>query len=120
MDSSLPLLDPAPLNSLYSLPGGRESVIELIGIVEEDVPMRFRLIRDFLAEARFKDAGIEAHSLKGGAGNMGLQRFADVAKTLEFRLRDEDAPDCEDLLAALEELYPLSLAALKQAFPAGE
>ena len=115
---TLPLLDPAPLQSLYALPGGPEAVLELIGIVEEDVPMRLNLIREFLAERRFKDAGIEAHSIKGGAGNMGLRRFADVARLLEFRLRDEEAPDCEDLLAALEAIYPPSLEALKQAFPA--
>ena len=117
MDLTSPLLDPAPLQSLYILPGGKEAVVELIGIVEEDVPMRLNLIREFLAEGRFKDAGIEAHSLKGGAGNMGLRRFAEVAKALEFRLRDEDAPDCEDLLSALGELYPPSLEALKTAFP---
>ena len=80
MDLTLPLLDPAPLQSLYTLPGGKEAVVELIGIVEEDVPMRLNLIREFLAEGRFKDAGIEAHSLKGGAGNMGLRRFAEVIK----------------------------------------
>lgn len=117
MDLKLPVLDPAPLQSLYTLPGGREAVAELIGIVEADVPMRLKLIREFLAEGRYKDAGIEAHGLKGGAGNMGLRRFAEIAKTLEFRLRDEAAPDWEDLLAALEELYPPSLEALKKAFP---
>lgn len=114
---TLPLLDPAPLKSLYVLPGGPESVAELIGIVEEDLPMRLRLIREFLSEGRTKDAGIEAHSLKGGAGNMGLRRFADVAKELEYRLRDEDSPDCEGLLLVMEELFPPSLEALKVAFP---
>jgi HPt (histidine-containing phosphotransfer) domain-containing protein len=114
---TLPLLDPAPLKSLYLLPGGPESVLELIGIVEEDLPMRLRLIREFLGEGRYRDAGIEAHSLKGGAGNMGLRRFADVAKDLEYRLRDEGAPDCEGLLLAMEELFPPSLEALKTAFP---
>lgn len=118
MDLNLPLLDSAPLQSLYTLPGGPESVLELIGIVEEDVPMRLTLIREFLAEQRFKDAGIEAHSLKGGAGNMGLRRFSEVAKALEFRLRDEEAPECEDLIVSLEALYPPSIEALKQAFPA--
>lgn len=117
MDLTLPLLDPSPLQSLVTLPGGRESVLELIGIVEEDMPMRMKLVREFLSDGRFKDAGMEAHSLKGGAGNMGLQRYAEVAKAIEYRLRDEDAPDCTDLLAVLEELYPPSLAALKAAFP---
>lgn len=117
MDSGLPLIDPSPLRSLYSLPGGPEAVIELIGIVEEDVPHRLGLLREFLSDGRFKEAGIEAHSLKGGAGNMGLRRFAEVARMLEFLLREELAPDCEGLVKALEELYPPSLEALKTAFP---
>lgn len=117
MDPTLPLLDPAPLQSLYTLPGGKESVVELIQIVEEDVPLRLDLIKEFLSDGRFKDAGIEAHSLKGGAGNMGLRRLAEVARVLEFRLRDEIAPDCTDLLGELNELYPPSLEAMKKEFP---
>lgn len=117
MDLSLPLFDPTSLNSLYTLPGGAESVLELIQIVEEDLPQRLGLIREFLAEGRFRDAGIEAHSLKGGAGNMGLHRLSEVARVLEQRLRNEEAPDCTELLALLVDLYPPSLKALKEAFP---
>ncbi len=118
MDTNDPILDPAPLQSLNALPGGSAAVQELLQIFQEDVPQRIAAIRERLAEGQAKEGSIEAHSLKGGASNLGLLRLAKVAKALEHRLREEENLDCSALIQELEAEYPVALGALRAAFPA--
>lgn len=116
MHDDQPILDETPLGVLAGLPGGQESVLELVEIFDEDVPSRLSLIRDYLADGRGKDACIEAHGLKGGAANMGLMRFAGLAGEMEHRLRDAPDASCADLLEALEAAFPEAMTALRGAF----
>lgn len=118
MDPDLPILDDIPLRSLWELPGGAESVLEIIQIFEEDTPQRLAGIREAVAKGDVKAATMEAHSLKGGAGNLGLLRVAELGKVLEHQFRDRGDLACEPLLEELGREIPRALAALKAAFQA--
>lgn len=117
MDPNLPTLDDTPLRSLYELPGGAESVVELIQIFEEDTPQRIAALKEALARGDTKAACMEAHSLKGGAGNMGLLRVAELARVLEHRYREGTNLTSEPVLSQLEAEIPRALAGLREAFP---
>jgi HPt (histidine-containing phosphotransfer) domain-containing protein len=116
--SDLPILDPSPLQDLLDIGAGLDVVHELIGMLREDVPSRLALLKTALDAADTKAVMMEAHQLKGSLGNLGLVRFADLARLIEEQAR---AGSLDGVAAWVEQIpgaYDESLKALDQAFPA--
>lgn len=110
-----PLLDPGPLRSLAAFGDGIP--LEMIGLFEEEMPARLEGLEAAVATGDLEAARIHAHSAKGGGGNLGLKRFAQVAGEAEHAARDGDGAAVSVRAAELRALYAPSLQALKEAFP---
>lgn len=54
-----------------------------------------------------------AHSLKGGAGNLGAHALSEVAATLERSARDGDSAKASAVMASLPDIAHRTLAELK-------
>lgn len=113
----LPILDPRPLQDLLGIGAGPDLVQELIGLLQEDAPPRLVILRAALAAADDATVIQEAHQLKGALGNLGLQRFADLAARIEAHVRDGHREPARELAEALPAAYEEALEALKEAFP---
>ncbi len=99
-----PLLDRAVLEGLRGLqePGEPDLLAELVEVFERDVPQRLAALREALQGG---DAGtIErtAHTIKGGAGNLGVARMAETARLLEESGRAGDFSAVPALLQRLD------------------
>lgn len=89
LDPSLPAgFDPLPLARLRELDAdvSRESVRALL----DDSPRELELIRAALADRDAAAARRAAHSLKGGASQLGAQRVAGLCAQLEAQLELDD------------------------------
>ena len=115
----LPILDPRPLQDLLDMGAGPELVQELVDLLKEDAPPRFATLREALGAGDGAGAVQEAHQLKGALGNLGLQRFADLAARIEAHARAEAFAPALELTALLPAAYEEALAALEAAFPRG-
>ncbi len=113
-----PLLDPGPLRSLAAF--GPGIPLEMIGLFEEEMPARLAGLEMALASGDLEAARIHAHSAKGGGGNLGLKRFAEVAGAAERAARDGEVVAVSAHAVELKALYSPSLQALKEAFPGEE
>lgn len=113
--SDEPILDPAPLKTLASF--GAEIPQEMILLFEEEMANRLQGLEAALASGNLEDARIHAHSARGGGGNLGLKRFAEVASAAEHAAKDGDLAALPALVAQLRDLYTPSLEALRAEFP---
>jgi HPt (histidine-containing phosphotransfer) domain-containing protein len=109
-----PLLDPGPLTTLASF--GADIPREMIELFAEEMVHRLDGLDSALAAGDLEGARIHAHSAKGGGGNLGLKRFAEVASEAEHAARDGDAAALPGLATRLRDLYGPSLQALREAF----
>jgi len=116
--SDLPILDPHPLQDLLEIGAGMEVVLELIGMLREDVPCRMANLKQALEVADVKQVMMEAHQLKGSLSNLGLVRFADLARLVEEQARTGSLVDASGWLAQMPLAYEEGLKALDEVFPA--
>lgn len=114
--SDLPILDPNQLGSLLDLGADLDLVQELVGLFVEDVPPRLASIQKALAEGIVDQVMEDAHHLKGSLGNMGLVRFADLARQMEDEARGGSLKSAPELLEAMLVAYQEGHAALREAF----
>lgn len=115
--NNLPVLDPRPLQDLLDLGAGPELVQELIVLLREDAPPRMEAVRRAVTAGDGALALQEAHQLKGALGNLGLVRFADLARQVEDLVREGRPEAAEGILPAFPAAYEEALVALQAAFP---
>lgn len=116
--SDLPILDPSPLQDLLDIGAGIEVVRELIEMLREDVPSRLALVKTALKAMDAKEVMAQAHQLKGSLGNLGLVRFAELARLIEEQARAGSLDGVPAWVAQIPGAYEESLKALDEAFPA--
>ncbi|MBA2340804.1 MAG: response regulator [Pyrinomonadaceae bacterium] len=75
-------------------------VTELIDLFIDDANLRIELLSKALAENDVQAIKREAHSLKGGAGNIGARRMAALSEELEEKI--EDSAQMKMLITHLE------------------
>ncbi len=115
--SDLLILDPRPLRDLLDIGAGPELVQELIGLLKEDAPPRLASVQAALASGDAATVIQEAHQLKGALGNLGLQKFADLAAQIETHAREGRLDPARGLAGLLPAAYEEALVALESAFP---
>lgn len=113
--SELPIIDPKQLDMLRELDpeGAPELIRELVGIFEEDAPLRMADLRAAVAAGSAPDASAAAHALKGGVANLGLARLAELARQAEHAARNGEIAPVAALIEPLEAGIQEALAALK-------
>lgn len=113
--SELPIIDPKQLDMLRELDpeGATELIRELIGIFEEDAPLRVADLKAAVASGSTTDAGHAAHALKGGVANLGLARLAELARQAENAAREGNLAPVAALIAPIEAGIEEGIAALK-------
>lgn len=116
--NELPIIDPRQLEMLRDLDpeGAPELIRELIGIFEEDAPMRVAELRKALDAGAAEDASAAAHALKGGVANLGLARLAELARQAEHAARNGELAPVAALVDPIEAGIQEALAALKAAY----
>lgn len=80
---AVPSIDDEPLDALESEPGGRDTLVELVGLFAADMPRRLGELRRALTARDAQRASRWAHSIKGGAVTMGAMRLAHLAEQVE-------------------------------------
>jgi HPt (histidine-containing phosphotransfer) domain-containing protein len=106
MDDS-PLFDRSALDGLrrYGQADFIRSMVDMYQRTTVDVPEK---IAGLLVQNDLKAIAFEAHSLKSGAGNLGLVRLTNVAGELETVAKAGDAQEVAILVDLLPELQKLS------------
>ena len=74
---------------------------ELLVVFEEEWPKIIQVIETAIAKGDSATVALHAHSLKGALGNVGADRAAVVAKTLEFCGKDSKLAEAPALLTKL-------------------
>jgi HPt (histidine-containing phosphotransfer) domain-containing protein len=118
MPEALPVLDPQQLRSLLDLGAEPALIQELLDLFEADVPPRLASLEAALAAGDAAGIMAEAHHLSGSLGNMGLSRFADLARRLEEQGREGRVAEAAPLVTAMPQAYREARLALRETFPA--
>jgi HPt (histidine-containing phosphotransfer) domain-containing protein len=66
----------------------REDFLELAGLFVTTTQGDMDKIRQAMSGLNPADAASAAHSIKGAAGNLGFEKMADLAQTMEFQGKD--------------------------------
>jgi HPt (histidine-containing phosphotransfer) domain-containing protein len=105
-------LDNDVLDELLQLLGIDDLRLIATGFVDQ-LEVQLREIGDALARSDLiRGAGV-AHTLKGGAGNLGAATLAHVAADLERHARDGDSGPLDSLMARLKETADRTAAELR-------
>ncbi len=108
LPGSPPTLDLATLESLRSLsePGQPDLVTELVDLFLADVPPRLKKIVEGAAAGDAPTVYMQAHTLKGSAGNLGAKAMAAICQLIEHPAKTGTLAGTEgairDLLAEYE------------------
>ncbi len=115
--SDRPILDPQPLRDLLEIGAPASLLQELIALYQEDVPFRLGRLEKALGLADLTAVAVEAHTLKGALGSLGLQRFMDLMASLEAHARAGRLAETQALAQALPAAYTEALQGLLVTFP---
>ncbi len=74
-------------------------IAEVVGVYLEDAPLRIARLRLALAAGDRREAGRQAHTLKGASANVCAERLAKIAGRLEEACRTGTVEDARTLLA---------------------
>ena len=109
--SDAPILDSSALDGLHKF-GQADFVgkmVEIFLLSTKDAPEE---IGSLLAEKDWKGLAFAAHSIKSGAGNLGLMLLMECCTELESAAKAGDAALVERLVPSLESVYQGSRDAL--------
>lgn len=113
MLDAMPVLNPAQIEDLRNLDGGRGAVLaRLVEKFAAVVGARVESIQTLASASRAEELSAEAHSLKGAAGNLGASRFAKLCHEIELAARSGNVALAASLATRLRDESEKSLAAL--------
>lgn len=110
------VLDPAVLDSLRQMRddgGGAGMIKELLALFRADMPPLLESMRVAVKEGDPKKLRESAHSLKGGAANLGAKHLAHLCAELEKKGRDGILAGVDEQLPAVAEQLERVCAALE-------
>jgi HPt (histidine-containing phosphotransfer) domain-containing protein len=92
------------LAELDALSEGENSDLlgDLVGMFEENVTSLTRAMRDAVVNRNAKGIQRAAHTLKGSAGGLGLERTAEICLKLEKKARYAQFRGCEKVIDKAE------------------
>jgi PAS domain S-box-containing protein len=106
----LPVLDPSVLTDMVE--DDTETLREVISTYGQTLPPLMEQLERDVASGDLESAAGAAHSIKGGAANLGGARLRHVAAGIEAAAREGDADACTPLLGDARRELEVLLAAL--------
>lgn len=94
-----------------------EDFVELLGMMVEVSMTDIDNFTTELAAGNYSKAAMAAHSIKGAAGNLGLEGISSTAEELEKAAKRSDKSRMPDNIALLKQELNLIVESLKQARP---
>ena len=85
----------------------------MLGLFEDQAPMRIDAIRTALEASDFDHLRHEAHELAGGAAYVGAASLARHARAVETLAKDRELEEAAPLVAALEQHVQRTMVALR-------
>jgi CheY-like chemotaxis protein len=109
------IIDPAMLADLKQLGGGNgvDIIKDLLNLFRNDVPPLLTALRAAVTAGDPQKLKESAHSLKGGAANLGAKTMAALCFELEKKGREGSVEGAAERLPAIEEQFRLVCAALE-------
>ncbi len=108
------ILDKQALARLQASMGGDESFLqELIDSFLAEAPQLLATMQQGMTTGNAGEVRLAAHSLKSLAADFGATRLNELARELEGWARDGRLPEAEETAAAIEQLLPAVLGALR-------
>lgn len=98
--------------TLANLGGDPELLRELLDFFVEIVPTQLDELQAVVAAGDVPAVDLQAHSMKGGAANVGALKMAALAKDLEHLAKSGSLTGAEDLVAGLRREFAALLAVL--------
>jgi len=77
---------------------GLDDVKTIIGVLLQEAEASIQKIDEMFRHKAWEQIGVEAHSIKGSAGNMQLTTLSQLSMALEQAARAEDAQQVEMLI----------------------
>jgi HPt (histidine-containing phosphotransfer) domain-containing protein len=99
--------------ALHSLPAA--ILPRLVDMFATTTPALLDEIRQYAAQGKLTDMAKSAHKLKGSCVSLGAERMAHLCKDLQHKGETNDATNVALEADELAELYPQTLAAMRQA-----
>lgn len=87
---------------------------QLVNVFDQTTPAMLSDIRQHAANQNFNGLAQAAHKLKGSCASMGASRMSELCKILQEKGENADHSEVDTMVAELENLYPATLAELKQ------
>jgi HPt (histidine-containing phosphotransfer) domain-containing protein len=106
------LFDPEPLDGYLSEDGGLALVSEIAEIFAEDLPRRFRGLRDALAAGDDERVRHWAHAIKGGGAIAGAKRLAALAEAIEQAPASQACAAAQTRVDEMEAVFDASKRAM--------
>jgi len=103
------LVFPEALQQLLSA-GEAEFVVEIIEVFKSQTKMRLRSLRAAVENGRLDEARAQAHTIKGGASQVGANRLAEACLNIETAVGRSSA-EIAPLVSRAESLFEDILAA---------
>lgn len=112
------LLDFNIVQNLKELGGEEDSgfLKEVIELYIEQAPGLINSIKDSCSNRNSLKLSQSAHALKGASLNIGAKKFADICKQLEFKGKENDFTDVDNILKDFDEYYIVTTAELKKLY----
>ena len=82
--------------------GGDEAMVaEIIETFQRDTAMRLELLQSAVERGAREEVRAQAHAIKGGAAQVGVNGIAVVCRQIETRAREGEAAEIQELAARL-------------------
>jgi histidine phosphotransfer protein HptB len=103
--STVPVLDPATIESLRALSDDGEFLKEIAGIFIDDTPQRIAELDQCQVSGDVPKFSRAAHSIKGSAANIGANLLGGAASTLETESKKAPLASLSPLIDAVKAEY---------------
>jgi HPt (histidine-containing phosphotransfer) domain-containing protein len=112
------LIDFSIIQNLIELGGddGKEFLKEIIELYIQQYPELFNSIKNNAENNNANDMYQSAHALKGASLNVGAKEIASLCKQIEFKGKANDMTQIPELIASLENVYPLTVGELTKLY----
>ena len=104
-------------NMLNRLMDDIELAREITEMFIEDMPKQISALKKAVLEGDSKNAVFSAHTMKGAAGNVGVEVFRNVAATIETAARASDLTGMSSQITELGKQYDLAVAEIRKKIP---
>ncbi len=106
-------LDTEVLDELLEILG-EEDLRAISGSFVDQLGHQLTELQEHLARSELTGIARVAHSLKGGAGNLGAIALSEMAATLERHARDGDSAMASSIVTSLPEIASQTVAELRE------